>query len=87
MAALGQKQPLSSIQILTSEWLVLGYTGHSPLRLSGDTSGCFRPKAAGRFENIKNVYTGITNDLIFRFLESREFNLNCPGVALVFAYA
>jgi hypothetical protein len=40
MSALGQKQPLNNSEILTSEWLVLGYTGHSPL---DTTSGCFRP--------------------------------------------
>jgi hypothetical protein len=47
-SALGQKQPLNSIQILASEWLLSGYTGHSPLRISGDASGCFRPQAALR---------------------------------------
>ncbi len=43
MSASGQKQPLNSIQILASERLLSGYTGHSPLRTSGDSSGCFRP--------------------------------------------
>jgi hypothetical protein len=45
MSALGQKQPLVSIQILSSEWLLSGYSGHSPLRKLGDMSGCFRPEA------------------------------------------
>jgi hypothetical protein len=48
MSALGQTQPLKSDQILASEWLVLGYTGHSPRLLLGDASGCFRPEAAVR---------------------------------------
>jgi hypothetical protein len=43
MSALGQKQPLNDFEILAPEWLVLGYTGHSPLTIS---SGCFRPEAA-----------------------------------------
>jgi len=38
---LGQKQPLISNPILASEWLLLGYTGHSPLT----ATGCFRPRA------------------------------------------
>ena len=45
MSASGQKRPLNSIQILASEWLLSGYTGHSPLRISGGTIGCFRPEA------------------------------------------
>ena len=45
-AALGQKQPLNSIQILASEWPLLGKSGHSPLGISGESSGCFRPQAA-----------------------------------------
>jgi len=48
MSASGQKQPLKTDQILASEWLVLGYTGHSPLRNSGDSSGGFRPQAVTR---------------------------------------
>jgi len=43
IAALGQKQPLSKQEIIPPERLVLGYAGHSPLRISGDASGCFRP--------------------------------------------
>ena len=42
MSALGQKQPLKTVWILSSEWLVLGYTGHSPLTVTG----CFRPEGA-----------------------------------------
>jgi hypothetical protein len=45
MSALGQKQPLKTDWILASEWLLSGHTGHSPLRISGDASGCFRPEA------------------------------------------
>ena len=40
MTALGQKQPLSMLQILAPERLLSGYTGHSPLNLSG----CFWEK-------------------------------------------
>ncbi len=32
MSALRQKQPLSMLQILAPEWLLSGYTGHSPPR-------------------------------------------------------
>ena len=39
--ALGQKQPLNSIPILASEWLLSGYTGHSPLKEILD-HGCVR---------------------------------------------
>jgi len=39
-------QPLNSIQILAAEWLLLGKSGHSPLGISRDLSGCFRPEAA-----------------------------------------
>ena len=41
MSALGQKQPLDKLGILSLEWLVLGHTGHSPLDI---TSGWFRPE-------------------------------------------
>ncbi len=51
MSALGQKQPLNNFEILSSEWPVLGYTGHSPLRISGDASGCFRPEAVVPIES------------------------------------
>ncbi len=44
MAALGQKQPLSMLQILAPERLVSGYTGHSPL----NPSGCFGSLAASQ---------------------------------------
>jgi len=47
MSALGQKQPLKADWILASERLLSGHTGHSPLRISGDASGCVRPKADG----------------------------------------
>ncbi len=35
------------------------------------------------------LFTGLHGEIqsIFRFLESCEFDLNCPGVALVFVYA
>jgi len=45
MSALGQKQPLKTVWILASEWLVLGYTRHSPLSAS---SGCFRRKGVSQ---------------------------------------
>jgi len=38
---MGQKQPLNTAKILTSERLLSGYTGHSPLSVTG----CFRPGA------------------------------------------
>jgi len=67
MSALGQKQPPNTVKILTSEWLVLGYTGHSPLCISEDTSGCFRPEAATEFER----YNGPTlRSLVF--LDQRQ---------------
>jgi hypothetical protein len=44
MSALGQKQPLNNLEILSSEWLLSARSGHSPL----NSSGCFRPKAASR---------------------------------------
>ena len=51
MSALGQKQPLSKWEILTSEWLVLGYTGHSPL----NPSGCFWEKRTLRLLNVSGL--------------------------------
>jgi hypothetical protein len=48
MSALGQKQTLDAARILPSEWLVLGYTGHSPLTIS---SGWFRPEAAAELKS------------------------------------
>jgi len=43
LAALGQKQPLNSVQILAFERLVSGHTGHPPLDA---TSGSFQQQAA-----------------------------------------
>jgi hypothetical protein len=55
MSALGQKQPLKTVWILASEWLVLGNSGHSPLRISGVTSGCVRPEADVTHEGIAEL--------------------------------
>jgi hypothetical protein len=50
MSALGHKQPLNTAKILTSEWLVLGRSGHSPLRILEAAGGCFRPEAVVEIE-------------------------------------
>ncbi len=63
-SALGQKQPLNSIQILASERLLSGHTGHSPLLLLGEASGCFRPEA------VINLFPGY--EPVQHFLELRQ---------------
>jgi len=91
MTALGQKRPLNSIQILASEWLLSGYTGHSPLNSSG---GCFRPIAVIRGAvatpdhddaiEFPILRSGSADRKSFRSPHGRRLSFVCPNPVLGF---
>jgi hypothetical protein len=58
MSALGQKQPLSKYQILAPERLVSGYTGHSPLRLSGECQRLLSARSGHQINLENDIVSG-----------------------------
>ncbi len=84
MSASGQKQPLNSIQILASEWLLSGYTGHSPLRISerllSARSGHSNRAGIQRFDGQQSAKSGI--ELTFKLKVNPRFYMSGSLLAL-----